>query len=87
MLKNNKGISEIITTLIMIALALVALGVVWYVINNVLSSTKTEVETGTENIFQTCAEASGTVTNETATCDTGETKQIIGGQYCCVPTA
>ncbi|MBU2104336.1 MAG: hypothetical protein KKF67_00970 [Nanoarchaeota archaeon] len=87
MLKNNKGISEIITTLIMIALALVALGVVWYVINNVLSSTKTEVETGTKNIFNTCAEAGGSVVSSPeAACD-GGTISIIGGQYCCVPTA
>jgi flagellin-like protein len=87
MIKNNKGMSEIITTLIIIALALAALGVVWYVINNVLSSSKSEVETGTENIFQTCAEAGGTVVNETATCTEGNSKQIVGGQYCCVPTA
>jgi len=37
MLNNKKGISGIILTLIMIVLVIVAVGIVWYVVNNVLT--------------------------------------------------
>ncbi len=36
--KNSKGLSEVVTTLIIILLVLVAIGVVWFVVNNILSS-------------------------------------------------
>ena len=36
MYKSKKGISGIITILIIIALVLVAVGVIWYVVQNVL---------------------------------------------------
>ena len=37
MINNKKGISGIILTIIMIGLVLVAVGIVWYVVNNVLT--------------------------------------------------
>ena len=45
-LKNNRGISAIIVTLLMIVLSLVAVGVVWVVISNVLSSGTEQVSSG-----------------------------------------
>ncbi|MBI4116225.1 hypothetical protein HY449_00600 [Candidatus Pacearchaeota archaeon] len=44
--KNNRGISAIIVTLLMIVLSLVAVGVVWVVISNVLSSGTEQVSSG-----------------------------------------
>jgi len=43
MIKNKKGLSAVVTTLMIILLVLVAVGIIWVVIRNV-------VETGTENI-------------------------------------
>jgi hypothetical protein len=40
---NNKGMSEIVTTLLIVLLSLVAIGVVWFIVNNLLKS-------GTEGI-------------------------------------
>src|SRR3989344_9660162 len=45
-LKNNRGISAFIVTLLMIVLSLVAVGVVWVVIQNVLSSGTQQVSSG-----------------------------------------
>ena len=84
-MESKRGLSGIITTLIIIALALVAVGIVWYVVSNVLETSKTEVETGTTNLFQDCVtDAGGTLTTEDGTCASG-TKTIVGGEYCCVP--
>ncbi len=83
MLKNKQGLSGIITMLIIIALVLVAIGAVWYVIQNVLEQGKTETEEATGDIFADCATEGGVVSNETATCVTGE-KRLIGGEYCCI---
>jgi len=45
-MKNKKGLSAIIVTLMMIAFALIAVGIVWVVINNV-------IEGGTDDIEKT----------------------------------
>jgi len=39
MINNKKGMSTIITTIIMIALALIAVGIVWTVVVNILNNT------------------------------------------------
>lgn len=44
--RNHKGISDIIITVIMVGLVLVAIGVVWFVINNLIGQ-------GTKNIATT----------------------------------
>lgn len=46
--ENKKGISAIIVTLLMIVLSLVAVGAVWVVINNVLSSGTSQIGSGTK---------------------------------------
>ena len=44
--KDCKGISEVITTLIIILLSLVAIGIVWVIISNILQSSSEEIEIG-----------------------------------------
>ncbi len=46
-MKNKKGLSGIVTILIVILLGLVAAGVVWVVINNTVSKSASNVEYGT----------------------------------------
>ena len=84
MYKNKRGMSEIVTTLIIIALALVAIGVVWYVIQNLLGTTEDEVTQGSEDLFNDCViDLGGTVTTEDGTCTGGEIR-MVGGEYCCI---
>ncbi len=45
-LKNKKGLSEVVTNLLIILLVLVAIGVVWFVIRNLISSGAEEIELG-----------------------------------------
>lgn len=48
MLKNSKGLSEIVTTLILILLTLVAVGVIWGVVNNLLGKSTDTVSTSSK---------------------------------------
>ena len=47
---NKRGISEIITTVVMVALALVAIGVVWVVISNILEQSKEDISSGLSRV-------------------------------------
>jgi len=82
MYKNKQGISNVITMLIIIALVLVAVGVVWYVVQNVLEQGQSETEQAASDIFEDCVNV-GTVTTVNGTCTGGEIR-IIGGEYCCI---
>jgi len=88
MYKNKQGMSAIITMLIIIALVLVAIGAVWYVVQNVLEQGTTETEQAVEDIFDDCVAAEGAeMVNETHVDDTtacSDTVRIIGGEYCCI---
>lgn len=44
MINDKKGLSEVVTTLIIILLVLVAIGIVWVVVNNVLQSGTEQTE-------------------------------------------
>lgn len=44
MMNNRKGLSEVVTTLIIILLVLVAIGIVWVVVNNILESGTEQAE-------------------------------------------
>ena len=81
--KNKKGISGVITMLILLALVLVAVGIVWYVVQNVLEQGQLETEQAAENIFADCVTEGGTVTTEDGVCTGGEIS-MIGGEYCCI---
>jgi flagellin-like protein len=88
MLYNKRALSGIIVTIITIGIALVAVGVVWYTLNNVMSDQSENIEGTSENIFKSCAEAGYYLMNEThTTCS--ETIKYFGGQKCCPvePTA
>ena len=89
MYKNNRGMSGIVVMLIIIALALVAIGSVWYVVQNLLSDTTDEVTESSGDLFSDCvADAGGSVminsthTDSTTLC--GGEIRIIGGEYCCI---
>jgi len=43
-MKNNRGLSTIVTTLIIVALSLVAVGVVWFVVNNIVSQQSSSID-------------------------------------------
>ena len=90
MYKTKHGMSAIITMLILIALTLVAVGIFWYVVQNVLISTETEVEQSNLDLFGTCAVnypnstemVNNTHLNDSAVCITST--KIVGGKYCCI---
>jgi hypothetical protein len=47
-MKNNKGLSTVVTTLIIILLVLVAVGIIWGVVNNLLGKSSGTIETSTK---------------------------------------
>jgi len=47
-MKNNKGLSTVVTTLIIILLVLVAVGIIWGVVNNLLGKSSSTIETSTK---------------------------------------
>ncbi len=84
-MKNKKGLSGIITTIMIIGIALVAVGVVWYTLNVVVGEQKENVENASGEFFKTCSEAGYTKMNSSSqTCD-GAIK-YIGGEMCCTGT-
>jgi hypothetical protein len=46
-MKNNKGLSTVVTTLIIILLVLVAVGIIWGVVNNLLTKSKSNINANT----------------------------------------
>lgn len=84
--ENKKGLSTIVITLILILLSLVAVGIVWFVVNNILKSGTQNIDIGTKclnlNIEAVSANCSSGITN--AICDvqimrTGTSSDEIGG--------
>jgi len=47
-MRNNKGLSTVVTTLIIILLVLVAVGIIWVVVNNLLGKSKGTIESSTK---------------------------------------
>lgn len=45
-MKNKRGISEVVTTLIFILLAIIAIGIVWYIFGNLSSQTQDQIDVG-----------------------------------------
>ena len=45
-MKNQRGISEVVTTLIFILLAIIAIGIVWYIFGNLSSQTQDQIDIG-----------------------------------------
>lgn len=76
---NKKGMSGIVVTLIIIGIALAAVGIVWYVLNIVIEEQAGEVTSASGNVFQSCSQAG--ISTWTPSC-TGIVK-YTGGQKCC----
>ena len=49
---NKKGISDVITTLVLVALILITIGVIWIVINNIIDTASGNIENRTLKIFE-----------------------------------
>ncbi len=63
MIKNKRGMSDIVVTLVIILLSLIAIGVVWVVVNNLLKSGTESVE-----ITEKCSKVQLDIVS--ATCNT-----------------
>ena len=84
-MNNKRGMSDVVTTIVIIGVALVVVGVVWYVINSVIETQTTKVENASGEMYQTCDEAEyDQMISEAATCD--GTIKYLGGQKCCAGT-
>lgn len=70
-MKSTKGLSEIVATLIIILLTLVAVGIIWIVIRNVVSSGSQQVNVNSECLAVSLDAVS--VTNATAPASTATT--------------
>lgn len=79
---NKKAISTIIITVIMVALVLVAIGVVWVVINRIITSSSENINWGEKclsiNIVPTTTSCTGTACTLTLK-RTGSSKDVIAG--------
>ena len=81
-MNHKRGLSSIVITLILIAVSLAVVGIVWFVISNVLNSTSDDINQRTSALFQTCVEAGLLKMNKTDICSNG-TIAYIGGEKCC----
>lgn len=81
LVNNKKAISGVIVSMILIAFALVVVGIVWYAINNVVKSTSSEIETSSSQLFGSCADAGLFELGSADEC-LGSLK-YLGGKKCC----
>lgn len=82
---EKKGLSGIVTTIIIIGIALVAVGVVWYTLNNVMEQQSQATTNASDNVYQSCSEVGYNKMNtSTQVCD--GTIKYFGGQKCCTGT-
>ncbi|MBR9701361.1 hypothetical protein GOV13_00385 [Candidatus Pacearchaeota archaeon] len=82
---NKRGMSDIVTTIIIIGIALAVVGIVWYVINNVVEQQSEDVQNASELVFKSCVDAGYERMNETLT-TCSETIKYVGGFKCCTTT-
>ncbi|MCK9568098.1 hypothetical protein M0R72_04055 [Candidatus Pacearchaeota archaeon] len=86
LIKNHKGLSTIVVTLIIVLLSMVAIGLVWYVVNNLIQSSTEGVETSAKCLNVNIAVKSAVCVNGTTnqTCNvtlsrTGTEDEELGG--------
>ena len=86
-MNNKRGLSDVITTIVIIGVALVVVGVVWYVINNVIETQTENVNQSSSELMMTCLDAGYWPVNDSNPSCGGSIK-YLGGQKCCtiVPT-
>ncbi len=71
-MKNNKGLSTIVTTLIIILLVLVAIGIIWSVVKGLLDDSKDDISNS-----QQCLDIEVTVSKLSPTNATSETNLTL----------
>ena len=81
MRQNKKGLSEAVMTVIMIALVLVAVGVIWVVVQNILAKSATNIDYNQRCLGITIEPTSFDVATNTVTVErtTGSTGDPING--------
>ena len=85
MITNKKGMSGIVVTIIIIGIALAAVGVVWYVLNVVIEEHKEEVTNASSKVYQDCVPAGYEDYDDTTHTCPGTVK-YVGGNMCCTAT-
>ena len=83
---DKKGLSGILTVLIIIAIALAVVGIIWIVINNLITQTEEEITERSSDLWTICpdnkvTDSEGLLPNA---CLGTEEVRIVGGKYCCV---
>ena len=76
-MENKKGLSDVVTTVIIIALSLVAIAVVWVVVNNLITSNAGTI-TGQSNCLKTNLEIASVSVNAVTNVSTIVIKRISG---------
>lgn len=56
LVKNKSGLSDVITTIIIIGIALVALGIAWFTISSIVQSSAKEANSSASKLLATCEE-------------------------------
>ncbi|VVB82128.1 Uncharacterised protein [uncultured archaeon] len=87
MMKNNKGLSDIVVTLIIIVISLAAIGLVWFVVNNLVKSGSQNIDVSSkclgvdvEVVQANCTDGSlGNKTCDITLSRTGSETSAIGG--------
>ena len=80
-MQNKKGLSDVVTTVIIVALSLVAIAIVWVVVNNLISENASTIENQggclTTNLEIVSVSSSCSIVNVTVKKISGDTE--IGG--------
>jgi hypothetical protein len=77
---NKKAMSQVVTTVIFISLALIAIGIVWTVINNLVQSGTDDVEIQSKCVKISLNIESATCNATTGTCNVTVSRSAGGGE-------
>jgi cysteine-rich repeat protein len=82
---NKRGLSDIIVTIILIGIALIAVGLMWFIISKVIIDTSGDIETKNSQFFQSCNSLGYEKIEKGQDCE----GRIIyaGGERCCLGNA
>ncbi|MBR9701655.1 hypothetical protein GOV13_01910 [Candidatus Pacearchaeota archaeon] len=78
---KRRGMSAIITSVIIIDIAIVAVGVVWYTVSTVVETQSAEVETASSQFSQSCTSMGYSKIIPDKICD--GSVSYMGGEKCC----
>lgn len=83
-MKNKKGVSGIITTIILIVIALAAIGIAWMIIRGIVDAGGEDIDEKKGDLFdalKTCDQNEGDTCEEDETCSGTEIEAADG--LCC----